>query len=738
MNRKISLCMIVGNVEEYIDRCLTSFQPIADEIIVVRAIGNQVPDNTLEIAETKFGAIVGEYLNQPGHEDWPHVDSFAAARQKSFDLATGEYCFWCDSDDVLEAGAELVREHANRGGHAAYLFPYKIFGKGVSILRERMVMRGAAKWIYPVHECLDFFIQPAPSVEDQRVIVTHLPHATKTGSNERNLRILKSIPEEEMGAGLLYHLQGELAGAGDIPGSIEAAQRALATPELGTPERYELFLNLARLADDPNHKTALLHQALQADPRRREALGLLACNAMDYGRNDIALAYARQMMATLRPARAEWNERQAAYGWLGDDIYTQALRVNGFEAEANIIREAGLKKNGGPTIALIHATRGRPAQASLARKMWLDMAEHPERIEHLFVMDSDDDDSIPLRRMHHLVVPAGGGCVAAWNYGAFATVAPIIIQMSDDWFPPAQWDTLIMERLGDLAQPKVLAVSDGHRMDRLLCMAVCTRHYWAQDWFLFHPSFAGVYSDNWFTDVAYARGQVIEARDLVFQHDHPVFTGKPLDPTYVGQNSVDRYIDGEETYRRLRSGCDWSSVPGFFNFWAFYRDIADRLQSGDVVAEVGVWLGRSIIFLAQECRRQGKKVSFLAVDTFRGEPEDQPGHYAAVDRNGGSVRSLFEANIQRCGVADMIHIVECESTEAATRVGNEALAFCFIDAAHDYASVLADIEAWRPKVRAGGIVAGHDIQSPEVARAVSELLPDAKCMPPVWMGEIQK
>jgi len=25
-------------------------------------------------------------------------------------LASGEYCFWCDSDDVLESGAEVVRE----------------------------------------------------------------------------------------------------------------------------------------------------------------------------------------------------------------------------------------------------------------------------------------------------------------------------------------------------------------------------------------------------------------------------------------------------------------------------------------------------------------------------------------------------------------------------------------------------------------------------------------------------
>ena len=78
---KISLCLIVGNVEEYIDRCLTSFAPIADEIVIVRAIGAQEPDKTLDISREKFGAITFEYRNAPGHEDWPHVDDFAAARQ---------------------------------------------------------------------------------------------------------------------------------------------------------------------------------------------------------------------------------------------------------------------------------------------------------------------------------------------------------------------------------------------------------------------------------------------------------------------------------------------------------------------------------------------------------------------------------------------------------------------------------------------------------------------------------
>jgi hypothetical protein len=48
------------------------------------------------------------------------------------------------------------------------------------------------------------------------------------------------------------------------------------------------------------------------------------------------------------------------------------------------------------------------------------------------------------------------------------------------------------------------------------------------------------------------------------------------------------------------------------------------------------------------------------------------------------------------------------SLEAAARVPDASLDFVYIDARHDYESVKEDLAAWFPKVRADGIVAGHD------------------------------
>jgi hypothetical protein len=49
-----------------------------------------------------------------------------------------------------------------------------------------------------------------------------------------------------------------------------------------------------------------------------------------------------------------------------------------------------------------------------------------------------------------------------------------------------------------------------------------------------------------------------------------------------------------------------------------------------------------------------------------------------------------------------------ESTQAAKYIANQSLDMIFIDADHDYESVLKDIKAWVPKVKDGGCISGHD------------------------------
>jgi predicted O-methyltransferase YrrM len=79
------------------------------------------------------------------------------------------------------------------------------------------------------------------------------------------------------------------------------------------------------------------------------------------------------------------------------------------------------------------------------------------------------------------------------------------------------------------------------------------------------------------------------------------------------------------------------------------------------------------------------------------------------------------------------------SWDVATRYPDESIDFVFLDASHAYESISRDIDAWRPKVKRGGLLAGHDYvhwTNPEfgVVRAVNERFPRFEVWPGVTDG----
>lgn len=202
-------------------------------------------------------------------------------------------------------------------------------------------------------------------------------------------------------------------------------------------------------------------------------------------------------------------------------------------------------------ISLCHATRGRPSQARECRRRWLEAAAKPGRVEHIFAVDGDDPDSI--RELADLkpriVAETGGGCVAAWNAAAGAATGRILVQLSDDWIPIPNWDGILVGRIGNVRIPRALRISDGHRTDDLLCMAILTRaRMKRQGWFL-PPAYTGIYSDDEFSFRAYEDGAVIDARDVVFTHAHPNYDPSvPMDETYRRQNENARYAEAKRLF----------------------------------------------------------------------------------------------------------------------------------------------------------------------------------------------
>ena len=95
----VSLAIIVGpNEGELVARLIKCTAGLWDEVVCVSACGKNDAQGVRICAQEAAGeALVwGEYLNAPEHADWPHIDHFAAARNKAFSLATGKYVVWFD------------------------------------------------------------------------------------------------------------------------------------------------------------------------------------------------------------------------------------------------------------------------------------------------------------------------------------------------------------------------------------------------------------------------------------------------------------------------------------------------------------------------------------------------------------------------------------------------------------------------------------------------------------------
>jgi hypothetical protein len=153
--------------------------------------------------------------------------------------------------------------------------------------------------------------------------------------------------------------------------------------------------------------------------------------------------------------------------------------------------------------------------------------------------------------------------------------------------------------------------------------------------------------------------------------------------------------------------------------WDFLASLLSGLESPTFV-EVGTKEGRT----AGHVLKSVRDAVVIAIDPWVPMPQNRE-----VER-GESYEEWDFAKIEKdfwTNVGD--HADRCfmwrnTSAEAAEMLTKPA-ELVFIDAAHDYANVKADIERWWPKVKDGGILAGHDFNHgwPTVERAVADSFP---------------
>ena len=178
----VSLCMIVKNEEDVLERCLKSVDDLVDEIILVDTGST---DRTREIAARFTDQVF----------DFPWQDDFSAARNESFSHASMDYCMWLDADDILleaDQKAFLALKETLEPTVSVVMAPYHTgFDESghvtFSYYRERLIKnRAGMVWAGAVHEA----VSPAGKIQYADFAVTH--RKVHPSDPDRNLRIYQA------------------------------------------------------------------------------------------------------------------------------------------------------------------------------------------------------------------------------------------------------------------------------------------------------------------------------------------------------------------------------------------------------------------------------------------------------------------------------------------------------------------------------------------------------------------
>jgi len=165
----------------------------------------------------------------------------------------------------------------------------------------------------------------------------------------------------------------------------------------------------------------------------------------------------------------------------------------------------------------------------------------------------------------------------------------------------------------------------------------------------------------------------------------------------------------------------YQNVEGWFNYPDMFQYAVRTAPDNGHFVEIGTWKGQSSAFLAVEIISSGKNLKLDCIDSFKGSAIE-PGQMYDADNRANRLYDVFINNMKP--VEGYYTPIVSDSSEAAALYENESLDFVFIDASHDFESIKRDISAWFPKVKMGGLFAGHDYAQPYpgIIRAVNGLL----------------
>jgi len=223
------------------------------------------------------------------------------------------------------------------------------------------------------------------------------------------------------------------------------------------------------------------------------------------------------------------------------------------------------------TFSLLHATYKAGEDAVDVKRCWLEHADSPALVEHVFSMDADDSVSIRATEGHDRVINPSASVVTAvrnWNAAAEAASGDVFVVIADDLYPPLSWDTRLLEVIGTLDPMKfAFAIKVDETTDpsdtrfTLMRHPVVSKRFYAQLG-LFDPRFRGVYCDDDFTINAFRRAVVLDGTRVKLEHR------RTISESHGRINDPIEYTFGRECLRTKWIGVERRSKQAFFPAYA--------------------------------------------------------------------------------------------------------------------------------------------------------------------------
>jgi predicted O-methyltransferase YrrM len=164
----------------------------------------------------------------------------------------------------------------------------------------------------------------------------------------------------------------------------------------------------------------------------------------------------------------------------------------------------------------------------------------------------------------------------------------------------------------------------------------------------------------------------------------------------------------------------YHSLEGWFNMEKQYLELLDATPEGGTFVELGCYKGKSTSFIGVEIHKRKRDINFFAIDSFQGATNSTDANEIKAYEGISEIEESYTYNVSLIG--NKIKTIVSLTDEAAKYFNDEEIDVIFVDGGHSYEVVKADILAWLPKMKKGGIMAGHDYKAWEgVNKAVTEI-----------------